>query len=256
MASNFSIESQRLDGSNRTVLFQGSGDFHGLAYDWIGKNIYWASATKLHIFNTNNATLQKTLIQVYYPEYIHTYITHIILFHCSHNSSNCTNCKNVFQFFGKKSTQQRLATWSHTHTHRSLVVDPRKGVLYWSTWVHNDGNPRILCAWMDGTHETVFVEAGNSSKSRSMAWPSSLALDYVGRKLYWSDPLLKTIERIGLDGQNREVVLLTSSVSMESTPYAMAYHMGYLYFTEFFPKDGIKKLPINDTKSETLQLTR
>lgn len=71
MASNFSIESKRLDGSNRTVLFQGTGDFYGLAYDWIGKNIFWASSSKLHVFNTDNATLEKTLIQVYYPEYIH-----------------------------------------------------------------------------------------------------------------------------------------------------------------------------------------
>lgn len=123
--------------------------------------------------------------------------------------------------------------------------------------MHNDGKPRIMCAWMDGTHETVFVEANNTSKPRNLAWPSSLSLDYVGRKLYWSDPLLKTIERIGLDGQNREVVLLSSSASMESTPYAIAYHMGYLYFTEFYPrKDGIKKLPVNDTKFEKLQLTR
>lgn len=138
---------------------------------------------------------------------------------------------------------------------RSLVVDPRKGILYWSTWVHNDGVPRIICSWMDGTHERVFVDAGTApQKHRSMAWPSSLALDHIGRKLYWSDPILKTIERIGLDGHNREVVLRISPGEMDFTPYAMAYHMGNLYFTELFTKRGIKKVPINDTKVETILL--
>lgn len=121
--------------------------------------------------------------------------------------------------------------------------------------MHNDGRPRIMCAWMDGTHETVFVEGGNASQGRNMAWPSSLSLDYVGRKLYWSDPLMKTIERIGLDGQNREVVMRISSPSMESTPYAMVYHMGFLYYSEFNPIAGVQQVPVNDTKLETLQVT-
>lgn len=104
---------------------------------------------------------------------------------------------------------------------------------------------------MDGTHERSFVEPSKSSLGRGMGWPSSLALDYIGRKLYWSDPLLKTIERIGLDGQNREIVLRTSLDKSDSTPYAMAYHSGNLYFSEFITTNGIKKLAVNDNKFDT-----
>lgn len=103
-----------------------------------------------------------------------------------------------------------------------------------------------MSSWMDGTHERSFVEPSKASQGRSMAWPSSLALDYIGRKLYWSDPLLKTIERIGLDGQNREIVLRTSSDKSDSTPYAMAYHAGSLYFAEFITTNGIKRLTVSN----------
>lgn len=83
-ATNFTLESQRLDGTNRQILLQGQDNIHGLAYDWIGKNIYWASSNKLYALNTDNPTLQKSVIKVYSPEYVlhFVYLNRVIHYRC------------------------------------------------------------------------------------------------------------------------------------------------------------------------------
>ena len=89
---------------------------------------------------------------------------------------------------------------------RSIVVDPKRGFMYWSQWesvvqvsVLDINTPAtIQRAWMDGTHIEVFV-------SQSLHWPNGLTIDYSNKKMYWCDVHLGRIERIGLDGQGREV---------------------------------------------------
>jgi sugar lactone lactonase YvrE len=51
---------------------------------------------------------------------------------------------------------------------------------------------------MDGTHIEVLVR-------QNLHWPNGLTIDYAGKKMYWCDVHLGRIERINLDGTNREV---------------------------------------------------
>lgn len=60
--NEFIIESQHLDGTNRTVIKRGHDHCHGIAYDWIGNNMFWVSSTKLEVFHLNDPTLTKTLV--------------------------------------------------------------------------------------------------------------------------------------------------------------------------------------------------
>lgn len=60
--NEFSIESQKFDGTNRKVIMHDRDHCHGIAYDWIGNNIFWASSTKIEVFSVENPTLRKTLI--------------------------------------------------------------------------------------------------------------------------------------------------------------------------------------------------
>lgn len=60
--NEFSIESQRFDGTNRKLIMHDRDHCHGIAYDWIGNNIFWASSTKIEVFSVANPTLRKTLI--------------------------------------------------------------------------------------------------------------------------------------------------------------------------------------------------
>lgn len=89
---------------------------------------------------------------------------------------------------------------------RSIVVDPKRGLMYWSQWesvvqasaLEINSPATIQRSWMDGSHVEVFVSQG-------LHWPNGLAIDYPGKKLYWTDVHLSRIERINLDGTDREV---------------------------------------------------
>lgn len=122
----------------------------------------------------------------------------------------------------------------------SLSLDPKKGILYYSTWVSHDNKGQIMCSWMDGTHKVVFVEANNSD----MQWPSSLTLDHIERKLYWCDPRTKTIERVGLDGKNREIII-HRKLNDNFYPFSMAYHDNYIFYTDM-SVGNITKVHIKD----------
>lgn len=80
---------------------------------------------------------------------------------------------------------------------------------------------------MDGTHQAVLVD----SKDGAMQWPSSLTIDFMERKLYWCDPRTSSIERIGLDGRNRESVI-KSSPDAPFQPYSIAYYNQFLFWTD------------------------
>lgn len=60
--------------------------------------------------------------------------------------------------------------------------------------------------------------------------PDGLAVDWIGRNLYWSDNLLNTIEVSRLDGRHRKVLLRNVS-----EPRSLQLHpaRGYLYYTDW-----------------------
>ena len=58
----------------------------------------------------------------------------------------------------------------------------------------------IQRAWMDGSHAEVFVV-------QDLHWPNGLTIDYPSKRFYWCDVFLGRIERVNLDGTNRQVLL-------------------------------------------------
>lgn len=103
-----------------------------------------------------------------------------------------------------------------------------------------------MLAWMDGTHRSVFVdECVNKTACKEIHWPSSLTIDYMDHKLYWCDPRMETIERIGLDGKNREI-LINRSDSGNFHPFSLAYHNNLIYFTDI-SSGNITKVKLQDT---------
>jgi len=72
--------------------------------------------------------------------------------------------------------------------------------------------------------------------------PEQIAIDWINRKLYWTDHARNTIERSDLDGSNIEVV-----VKHEILPQAIAVDPLHntIYWTNFRPPRGIQKLSTN-----------
>lgn len=102
-----------------------------------------------------------------------------------------------------------------------------------------------MLSWMDGTHRSVFVDnCTDLTKCMKMQWPSSLTIDHNGRKLYWCDSRMETIERIDLDGKNREIVIQRST-SGNFYPFSMAYHNDFIFFTDIM-SGNIMKVSLQD----------
>lgn len=53
---------------------------------------------------------------------------------------------------------------------------------------------------MDGTNNSRLV-------SNNIRWPVGLALDFMAKRLYWSDQHKQTIESVDFDGNNRKIEL-------------------------------------------------
>lgn len=103
-------------------------------------------------------------------------------------------------------------------------------------------------SWMDGSHKTVFIDVcADKTKCTEIHWPSSLTIDYIDHKLYWCDPRMETVERIALDGTNREIIL-NKRGKRNFYPFSMAYHNDVIYFTDI-SSGNIMKVNIKDAAS-------
>lgn len=109
---------------------------------------------------------------------------------------------------------------------RSIALHAESGLMYWSTWSQYYAGV-IEYAYMDGTHKRTLVDASE----RMISMPSSLTIDYGTKKLYWCDPRTSLIERIGLDGKDREV-LIQKTTDENFMPSTMAYHNKYIFWSD------------------------
>ncbi|XP_037511191.1 low-density lipoprotein receptor-related protein 1 [Rhipicephalus sanguineus] len=125
--------------------------------------------------------------------------------------------------------RRQLVSLNMSHP-RAIVVDPKRGYMYWSDWSTEPYPPgdgrdggKIERTYMDGSHREVFV-------SQDLHWPNGLSIDYANRQLYWCDVYFHRIERIGLDGKGREVLVEGEHLDH---PYGLAHFGNYIYWTEF-----------------------
>lgn len=90
---------------------------------------------------------------------------------------------------------------------RAIVLDPKRGYMYWTDW---GSNARIERAQMSGV-------ARRSIVSTNLQWPNGVAIDFIAQKLYWTDAGLDKLERSNLDGSYREVCVVTGHGCMYFT---------------------------------------
>lgn len=111
---------------------------------------------------------------------------------------------SIFVCSMKNPDKRKMLLHGNLTNARAIVLNPAEGYMYWTVWqftigdVVAGGDGLIERAWMDGTHREPFVK-------KDLQWPNGLTIDFVERHLYWCDGFHNKIERIGLDGTNREV---------------------------------------------------
>ncbi|XP_038213650.1 low-density lipoprotein receptor-related protein 4 [Zerene cesonia] len=104
---------------------------------------------------------------------------------------------------------------------RSVAVFPAKGYLYWSDWGEN---PSIERAALDGTQRKIIVD-------HDLGFPNGLTIDYVERRLYWTDALKDRIDTSDLNGQHR-----VQLVPDAKNPFGMTQFCEFIYWTDWFKK--------------------
>lgn len=78
----------------------------------------------------------------------------------------------------------------------------RTGRIYWA----DRSSHSIYSSFENGTNVVKLVGSG-------LALVESLAVDWIGQNLYWTDYLLQHIEVSRIDGKNRRILLNVTNVS-------------------------------------------
>lgn len=81
----------------------------------------------------------------------------------------------------------------------ALDIDLSEGRIYWTDIVHDNIQRALLGESNNRSLETVI--------QFNLESPEGIAIDWVGKKLYWTDRLPGKIEVAELDGKNRAVLI-------------------------------------------------
>ena len=97
---------------------------------------------------------------------------------------------------------------THTHTHSYTNTSHSYAHLHTSPPPHNQGPAQVVI-------------------QRQSFQPTSLAVDWIGRKLYWTDTMNQRLEVANLDGSSARILLSASQGII--TPRGLALDLKYTY---------------------------
>ena len=102
-------------------------------------------------------------------------------------------------------TENSDSVWTHLVDADSkplgVDVDPVTCKLFWSTGTKNANERK-------GTINVLsLVDSSSTTIHSGLGYPVQIAVNWITRKLYWSDTVLLTIEYSDLDGANRQTLL-------------------------------------------------
>ncbi|XP_050312267.1 prolow-density lipoprotein receptor-related protein 1 isoform X2 [Anthonomus grandis grandis] len=82
---------------------------------------------------------------------------------------------------------------------KSIALDPIRGLLFFTDWIHDKSKGAIYVAYMDGTEHRTFLD-------ENVVHPAGLVVDSKNARLYWMDKQADGVllQSIGLDGNNRK----------------------------------------------------
>lgn len=111
--------------------------------------------------------------------------------------------------------------------------------MYWSDW---GSLAKIEQANMDGSARKTLVSSG-------LTRVNSLAMDYQNRLLYWCDASPGRIERVGLQGNNRVLILDLSLDSMH--PFGLALFGDALFWSDW-QNQSVHKYNMTSSRNEVV----
>ncbi|GFO50674.1 low-density lipoprotein receptor-related protein 6 [Plakobranchus ocellatus] len=116
---------------------------------------------------------------------------------------------------------RKVLYWHKLDRPGPLVLDPENGYMYWTDWGET---PKIERAGMDGNSETR-----TTIIDENISWPTGLAIDYEGSRIFWVDVKLKSIFSCDFDGRNRHTVIEESL----KQPFAITVAGDDIFWTDW-----------------------
>ncbi|KAL4716494.1 hypothetical protein ACJJTC_015922 [Scirpophaga incertulas] len=118
---------------------------------------------------------------------------------------------------------------------RSLVLDPARGVMYYTVWAE----PGTVVDDANVTHGAAYIQRASMDGSRTsivafrgMHWPSGLALHPQRDLLFWCDTFYNKIERLDLAIGKREVFVEDTLNTPLKKPYGLALYEDLVIWSE------------------------
>ena len=112
---------------------------------------------------------------------------------------------------------------------------------FWSDITKHGSSLRKLCGTDNGTQVLNLVSLQN---------PDGLAVDWIGRNLYWCDKGSDTIEVADLNGNYRKILI--HQHLQEPRALVVDPHHGYLYWTDWGDKPHIGRAHMDGSNQEVI----
>jgi len=232
-----SIERADLNGRNRVEIFRGGADQNvsqpvGIAVDQDSGKLYWNDNLKGEI---NRANLDGTEVENIFTGIIGAgggialdTLNQQIYYTAAFLGFSAPRTLNRVGIDGTGNAELRVNFDSAGETRDGIALDVAGGKLYFTEALR----ARIFRTDLDGLNlELLYDEATDGESDTRVA--TSIALDLVNRKLYWTAE--KAIRRSNLDGSGLETLFKIKTDGF-TLGLALDIPNGHIYYVR--PKDG------------------
>uniref|UniRef100_A0A914WJQ4 EGF-like domain-containing protein n=1 Tax=Plectus sambesii TaxID=2011161 RepID=A0A914WJQ4_9BILA len=129
---------------------------------------------------------------------------------------------------------------------RGIAVDPCEMRIYWTNW--REGLPSIERAYFSGFQREKLI-------TTDIRTPNAITIDFLARKLYWSDARLDKIERCEMDGSNRQVLVSGDTIvgHYPAHPFGLVVYGNYLFYTDWITRGVVKMNKLTGGEAEFLR---
>ncbi|XP_025082244.1 low-density lipoprotein receptor-related protein 4-like [Pomacea canaliculata] len=180
-------------GSNVTIRPNGLHNPYGIDYDPVDGRVYWSNTEEKTIRSANldgsDARLVRSISQGGYLWGLSLDSVSRLLFYADDGN-------NVIGMISLDTNSHHIVVDSDISQPVDIELDKDNGVIYWSDYSRD----KIERCNYDGSDRQTLISA-----SRHLKGPNGLALDTVGRRLYWAASTTQLIGWTDVDSKRSEV---------------------------------------------------
>ncbi|XP_005110515.1 low-density lipoprotein receptor-related protein 6 isoform X2 [Aplysia californica] len=200
--------------NNQAIPIQGVQKAMAIDFDITDNRIYWTDVELQHISRAfmNGSSLQHIIqFGLDYPE-------GMAVDWVAHNIYWADTGKNRIEVARLDGSSRKVLVWRNLEEPRALALDPPNGFMYWTVW---GDEPVLERAHLDGTHRKVLIS--------KIGHVQDLTIDYVDRRLYWTDVSDHSIKSSDMNGGDQRLVVQ----SQIRQPLGLSQYQDFVYWTDF-----------------------